>query len=79
MRIIKCDRCGKDISDQGSPAGGFTIPRKLAMILIPQDNKNLLPIPTNKPYIDLCEDCDNFIYNEIFGKHFKEKEKGEVE
>lgn len=69
MRIIKCDRCGKDISDQGSATGGFATPRKLAMMLIPQNDKNLISMPTNVPFIDLCEDCDDFIYNEIFGDH----------
>lgn len=64
MKIIKCDRCGADISHQFSAVGGFTTKRKLAIMRIPEE----LPIlePNANAIVDLCEDCDNQIYNEIF-------------
>ncbi len=67
MRIIVCDRCGADISREGSAVGGFTTPRKLGIILIPQGDETLLSTPSTKSVVDLCKDCDNWIYNEIFG------------
>lgn len=64
MKIIKCDRCGADISYQFGVVGGFTTKRKLAIMLIPEK----LPIsePNANFIVDLCETCDNQIYNEIF-------------
>lgn len=64
MKIIKCDRCGADISNQFSAVGGFTTKRKLAIMLIPEELK--IPEPNGNAIVDLCETCDNQIYNEIF-------------
>lgn len=65
MKIIKCDRCGADISSQYSAAGGFTTKRKLAIMLIPDELQ--ISAPNANAIVDLCETCDNQIYNDIFG------------
>ena len=67
MKIIKCDRCGADISNQFSAVGGFTTKRKLAIMLIPEEFP--IPEPNANAIVDLCETCDNQIYNEIFVDH----------
>ena len=64
MKIVKCDRCGADISNQFSAVGGFTTKRKLAIMLIPEELQ--IPEPNANAIVDLCETCDNQIYNEIF-------------
>lgn len=64
MKIIKCDRCGADISNQFSAVGGFTTKRKLAIMLIPEELQ--ISEPNGNAIVDLCETCDNQIYNEIF-------------
>jgi hypothetical protein len=64
MKIVKCDRCGTDISNQFSAVGGFTTKRKLAIMLIPEELQ--IPEPNANAIVDLCETCDNQIYNEIF-------------
>lgn len=64
MKIIKCDRCGADISHQFSAVSGFTTKRKLAIMLIPE--KLQISEPNANAIVDLCENCDNQIYNEIF-------------
>lgn len=65
MKIVKCDRCGADISYQLSAVGGFTTKRKLAIMLIPEESLSI-PEPNANFIVDLCETCDNQIYNEIF-------------
>ena len=64
MKIIKCDRCGADISHQFGAVGGFTTKRKLAIMLIPEELT--ISEPNANSIVDLCETCDNQIYNEIF-------------
>lgn len=64
MKIIKCDRCGADITYQFSAVGGFTTKRKLAIMLIPEEYP--IPEPNANSIVDLCETCDHQIYNEIF-------------
>lgn len=67
MKIIKCDRCGADISNQFSAVGSFTTKRKLAIMLIPDEFQ--ISGPNANSIVDLCETCDNEIYNEIFANH----------
>ena len=76
MKIIKCDRCGADISDQFSAVGGFTTKRKLAIMLIPEELQ--ISKPNANAIVDLCEACDNQIYNEIFDyRNESASEKGD--
>ena len=64
MKIIKCDRCGADISHQFGAVSGFTTKRKLAIMLI-QGESLPIPEPNANSIVDLCETCDNQTYNEI--------------
>lgn len=73
MIIKTCDRCGKEISVINNLMPVLMSTKNKLMITKMDEVVDSETTTPNIKVVDLCEECDTYIYNEIFGKEIEEK------